>query len=140
MQGKSSEVKKKRKIISTSILITVLGFFVPYILLAEIFSGGSGLVTGILFALAAAGIVLGGSLRKRRIPIKAAFPVLVKPLGAVVLAGVILALNPVSDLYYYGGAVVSLCMVIWTLIDIIRRYNLLTMRKLPQFNRRGGEV
>lgn len=140
VQGKSSEVKKKAKIISTSILIVVLSFFAPYILLAEIFSGGSGLVTGILFALAAAGIVLGGSLRKQRIPMKAAFPVLVKPLGAVVLAGVVLALNPISDLYYYGGAVVALCMVIWTLIDIIRRYNLLTMRKLPQFNRRGGEM
>ncbi len=139
-QGKSGAVKKKIRIVPTYVLIIMLGLFCPYILMAEIFSGGSGIVTGILFVLAAAGIVLGGCLKKRRISVKKAFPVLAKPMGAIVLAGVIMALNPVSDLYYYGGAVVSLGMVIWTLTDIIKRYNLLTMRKLPQLNRRGGEM
>ena len=138
--GKGGVVKKKMKIIPTSILITVLGVFCPYILIAEIFSGGSGLMTGVFFALAAAGIVLGGCLKKRRIPFKKAFPVLVKPIAAVMLAGVIFVCNPVSDLYYYGGAAVSLCMVIWTLTDIVRRYNLLTRRKLPQLHKRGGEL
>lgn len=139
-QGKSGAVKKKIRNVPTYTLIMALALFCPYILIAEVFSGGSGIVTGILFVLAAAGIVLGGCLIKRRIPIKKAFPVLAKPMGAVLLAGAILVLNPVSDLYYYGGAVVSLGMVIWTLTDIIKRYNLLTMRKLPQLNRRGGEM
>lgn len=139
-QGKSGVVKKNVKIIPRHLLIAVVGIFCPYILIAEIFSGGSGLMTGVFFVLAAAGIILGGSLKKRRIPVKKAFPVLAKPLGAVVLAGAIFVWNPVSDWYYYGGAVISLCMVIWTLTDVIRRYNLLTMRKLPQFNRRGGDL
>lgn len=70
---------------------------------------------------------------------KGMIPVLIKPVLAILLALVILIWHPVSDLYYYGGAIVSMGAVIWTLIDIIGRYNMLTMRKLPQFNRRGGD-
>lgn len=71
--------------------------------------------------------------------IKEMFPVLRKPVAAILFAFVIMIWNPVSDLYYYGGAIVSMAAVIWTLLDIIERYNVLTMRKLPQFNRRGGD-
>ena len=67
------------------------------------------------------------------------FPVLAKPIAAILLAIVIIICNPVSDLYYYGGAIVSMGAVIWTLMDVIGRYNVLTTRKLPQFNRRGGD-
>lgn len=67
------------------------------------------------------------------------FPVLVKPAAAILFALAVMIWNPVSDLYYYGGAIVSMAAVIWTLLDIIERYNVLTMRKLPQFNRRGGD-
>lgn len=71
--------------------------------------------------------------------LKESLPVLVKPGAAILLAIVIIIWNPVSDLYYYGGAVISMGAVIWTLMDIIGRYNMLTTRKLPQFNRRGGD-
>ena len=70
---------------------------------------------------------------------KELFPVLIKPVAAILFALAVMIWNPVSDLYYYGGAVVSMAAVIWTLLDIIKRYNALTMRKLPQFNRRGGD-
>ena len=70
---------------------------------------------------------------------KGMIPVLIKPVLAILLALVILIWHPVSDLYYYGGAIISMAAVIWTLMDIIGRYNVLTMRKLPQFNRRGGD-
>lgn len=66
-------------------------------------------------------------------------PVLVKPVAAIVLALAIILWNPVSDLFYYGGSIVSMGAVIWTLMDIIGRYNVLTTRKLPQLNRRGGD-
>lgn len=133
--------KKKWTPIVKGILMTmVLSVVFPYTLFMEILSGGTGLVTGVVFVLVIAGAALGERLKKRSIPLKASFPVLVKPLGAIVLALLILALKPVSDLYYYGGAVVTLGMIIWTLIEITKRYNTLTMRKLPQLNRRGGDL
>lgn len=64
---------------------------------------------------------------------------LYKPLIGIILAIVILILNPVSDLYYYGGAIVSILMTIWSIGDIIKEYNLLTTRKLPQLEKRGGD-
>lgn len=71
--------------------------------------------------------------------LKELLPVIAKPAAAILLAIVIGIWHPVSDLYYYGGAVISMGAVIWSLMDIIKRYNLLTTRKLPQFNRRGGD-
>ncbi len=51
----------------------------------------------------------------------------------------ILLINPVSDYFYYGGAVLSIIAVFLTVIDIMREYNILATRKLPQFNREGGD-
>ncbi len=63
-----------------------------------------------------------------------------KPLSAIAIALVILLWNPVSDLYYYLGASLSLGCVIWSFFDIIREHNQLTMRKLPQLDQRGGDI
>ena len=70
---------------------------------------------------------------------KEMLPVLAKPAAAILFAFVIMIWNPVSDLYYYGGAAVSMAAVIWSFLDIIERHNVLATRKLPQFNRRGGD-
>lgn len=70
---------------------------------------------------------------------KELLPIVAKPAAAILVAIAITIWHPVSDLYYYGGAVISMGTVIWTLMDIIGRYNVLTTRKLPQLNRRGGD-
>ena len=62
-----------------------------------------------------------------------------KPLVGLLLAGALLVLNPVSDLYYYAGAIVSILLTIWSIFDIVKGINLLTTRKLPQLGRRGGD-
>lgn len=66
-------------------------------------------------------------------------PTLAKPFLGIVLAVMIQILNPVEDAFYYIGAFVCMGTVLWAIMDIIRHYNLLTTRKLPQFNRRGGD-
>lgn len=58
---------------------------------------------------------------------------------SVLLAGLVLIWNPVSDLYYYAGAIISLVAVFFTLVDLIRSYNILATRKLPQFDYQGGD-
>ena len=61
-------------------------------------------------------------------------------LVAMLIAVVVLWLNPVSDLYYYAAVIAELIAIIYTIIDLIRYYNVLATRKLPQFdNYRGGD-
>lgn len=70
---------------------------------------------------------------------KEKLPTLAKPLAGIVTAVFILIKNPVSDWFYYIGAFVCMGTVLWAILDIIRHHNLLSTRKLPQFNRRGGD-
>lgn len=117
----------------------LLSSLLPVFLLWEIFRGGSGLVTGTIFALAVACILFRKFVGKLFQHFKEKWRVLSKPLAAMIIALIILLLQPVSDLYYYGGAILVLATVVWSFMDIIRQHNMLTTRKLPQFNRRGGD-
>lgn len=58
---------------------------------------------------------------------------------ALVIGTIIQIWQPVSDLWYYGSALFILLTVIFILGDLIRNYNRLAMRKLPQFDKRGGD-
>lgn len=62
--------------------------------------------------------------------------------GALVAMGistVILIINPVSDLYYYGAVIFVLVALMFTLVELIKYYNVLATRRLPQFdNYKGG--
>lgn len=46
---------------------------------------------------------------------------------------------PVSDIYYYGAALVIMACVCFTLLGLIKRFNLLTTRPVPEFFDRGGK-
>lgn len=59
--------------------------------------------------------------------------------AAVITGTVITMLHPASDLYYYGGTIAALIAVALTIVDIIRFHNILSTRKLPQFNKSGGD-
>ena len=58
---------------------------------------------------------------------------------SIVLCVLVKVGNPVEDFYYYIGATVSLVGVFLTLTYLIRYYNILTTRKLPQFEHKGGD-
>lgn len=59
--------------------------------------------------------------------------------GAVAIGCILRLWKPVSDLWYYGGAVLILLTVIFILWDLIQNYNRLAMRRLPQFDKKGGD-
>ncbi len=44
--------------------------------------------------------------------------------------------RPVSDVYYYTGGLLALGAVLFNMIEIIRNYNRLAMRRLPQFDKK----
>lgn len=61
---------------------------------------------------------------------------------SVVVVGVALLmklLNPVSNVYYYVTTLFALLAVFYNLFDLIRNYNRLAMRRLPQFDKKGGD-
>ena len=57
----------------------------------------------------------------------------------MVLALLILLINPVHDAYYYIGIIGSAVALFFTLYDLIIYYNVLATRKLPQFDYKGGD-
>lgn len=66
-------------------------------------------------------------------------PVFVFEFAATCIGAVICLINPVSDIWFYGCAILILVTVIMTNLTIIGRYNILATRRLPQFNRKGGD-
>lgn len=66
-----------------------------------------------------------------------------KAFGAAVLANVIGALvaflRPVSDLWYYGCVIPVVGAMLYNIMHIMKKYNRLAMRKLPQFEKKGGD-
>ncbi len=58
---------------------------------------------------------------------------------AALLAAIISFVNPVSDIYYYIGVMVVLLAMVFTLLDLIQNYNILSTRRLPQFDYKGGD-
>lgn len=72
-------------------------------------------------------------------PAKVKGPIIIKPIISMVLCVLILLFQPASDLFYYGAALISIVMVGITTAELVVQHNKLTSRKLPQFNKRGGE-
>lgn len=51
----------------------------------------------------------------------------------------VFAWNPISDMVYYGAAIFSILSTCLGMIDVMKDHNVLVTRKLPQFNREGGD-
>ena len=60
-------------------------------------------------------------------------------LAATAVAVLIWLLNPISDIWYYAGTILSFLGVLITVMEIIKKYNVLATRRLPQFDRSGGD-
>ncbi len=58
---------------------------------------------------------------------------------AVALTTVIKFINPVSDIFFYGGTIVLLAAVFYSIWEVIACHNLRMTRKLPQFAHEGGD-
>lgn len=55
-------------------------------------------------------------------------------LVALAVSTLILLINPVSDLFYYGAVIFVLVSLMFTLVELIKYYNVLATRRLPQFD------
>ena len=62
--------------------------------------------------------------------------------GLAVLAGLVVRLlDPAGDIWYYSASALSFAAIGFSLIQVIRKYNVLATRPLPDFfSRKGGET
>ncbi len=60
-------------------------------------------------------------------------------LVATIVALAIVLMKPIHDYVYYIGTIISMVAVLLTLVDLIQKYNVLSTRKLPQFDYKGGD-
>ncbi len=96
-------------------------------------------VFGITFFAIKGVVSVGKKKKKINGSFKRKLRTLAKPVVGISLALLVLLFEPVSDWYYYIAALVCMGSVIWAFLDIIKQHNILTTRKLPQFNKRGGD-
>lgn len=83
-------------------------------------------------------ISLSDLLKYSQLDNKFKVPGFIGSLAAIVISGLIRLWFPIEDFWYYGGALVAFLGVLFTTMAIIKKYNILATRKLPQFNKRGG--
>lgn len=126
-----------------SIGIAVAAFCIMFGIFAGLAPiGKTGMIIGIISIFVVSTIYALANNRKQKTykaKISEKAPKIFKPLIGLIIAVAIFIWNPVSDVYYYGGAIVSILMTIWSFSDLIKEINLLTTRKLPQLGRRGGD-
>ena len=143
----SSEGLKKEKSIpdalKTVVTILIIMFGAPYTLMILMVVGSilsasaSFVISGICFIL---GVVITINSEKTFKAVSKGKNVSgsIGALIAMALATLVLLINPVSDIYYYAAVIVVLITLMFTLIDLIRYYNMLATRKLPQFDEYKG--
>ena len=61
------------------------------------------------------------------------------PVVGLIITVLVFCLKPASDLYYYLAAFASIGTAILSFSEIIKKYNILTSKKLPQLGKRGGD-
>lgn len=115
--------------------VTFLGAFLALVssLLHSAF-----LIYGIIFIGAAITTIYGIKISQKA-DLKNGVLGFIGSLAAIAISGFIALINPVSDLFYYGGTIASYLATLFTLLSIIQKYNILASQKLPQFEKRGGE-
>lgn len=138
-KGKKGKRKERKRNNSADVIGTVAGFCIIFYFV--------GMAVMQLGTVAVWLVAIGGSLllwtfirddvkKKKALPEHKGFTI---SLVVTALGGLLALWNPVSDLWYYGGVILQLGAVLYNLMDLIRNYNRLAMRKLPQFDKKGGD-
>ena len=64
---------------------------------------------------------------------------LVSTIVAIIICAIVAVAQPINDIIYYGAVILSLSAIFYAFKDIIEYYNILSTRRLPQFDRTGGD-
>lgn len=130
--------KKSMITIFVLIYIIMIAGFTILPLLAEV-SINLPIVLWLVILIAMVVVFVIGFNKMDSIPGKQSILGYIAACVAIAVGGVITLLHPVSDLWYYGGTIFGLISVGLSIGDIIRYYNVLSTRRLPQFDKQGGD-
>lgn len=128
-----------------SALIYGFGVFCVLHLIPIGFFNEISIVAGVLVFIVTliVGIVSKARISRDRVIVKA--PVSRKigtsifPIASMIITALMWIINPVSDVYFYVTAVIGMALIGVAVSKLVSKHNTLTSRKLPQFNKRGGE-
>ena len=150
-KAEAAQKAKKQKTISGSAIAFIVLFcaFGPLASLAgdvfeAFFSGNSFGMAAIALILAVILVVinLSGTKAVRELAAKGS-EMLITGIwlicAACLYGGVVMLLNPVSDIPYYIGVVILFAGTLMAQLMALEQYNMLTTRPLPQLNRKGGD-
>ena len=72
---------------------------------------------------------------------KLTMPVLPEVISLVCagLAGIMFFIHTIHDYLHYGVSLLSAIGIGYTMICLVKDYNILATRRLPQFDRKGGD-
>lgn len=138
--GKKKTDKKSSTVLEWILLIFIVLFAGPTLLaIASVgmFLGKAG-VCLISLAVVVISHFVGASAMKK-IDAKKGLPTTLWIIIAEAIAVFVSVFDLVKDVYYYAVVMLILVSIGIVLIDIIRSYNLLATRKLPQFDYQGGD-
>lgn len=140
---KSHKPKKSQKkgegVLSICIVLLYMGLTFGDTFI-EVFLGKAGSMIIVFSALVFSGIMgYKGIIYGKEIQPRKRYPGFACTILMLAVAAGTIVWNPVSDVYYYGTVLGLLIAVVITLLDLIRNYNILATRKLPQFDYLGGD-
>jgi len=120
-------------------MVGIPNFMFAFSLFSAVFSVGSSFfVSAACFAIGVI-ITLSNCRTCKEVSGGKNVPGSVGALVALAVSTLILLINPVSDLFYYGAVIFVLASLMFTLVELIKYYNVLATRRLPQFdNYKGG--
>ena len=129
--------------IITVFMFVLVGFSIFGNVLKTLLDGNSGMVTGVISLILLIIVIISAVNAKKSINDMYSVNGLPASIGSVIALLCIMIVsfwNPIDDRIWYAAAIVSMVAIIVNIIGIIRGYNLLSMRPLPQFEMyQGGD-
>ena len=145
-QAKAAAKQKKQKTAGQTIG-SVVG--IVFVIVAYFFLGSLGILAVALVGMPIVALMEKSKNKKlvesgAKVNVKAPgtrkFVLCLKPLiGALIALGVLIC-APSADEYYYIASIVCIVAVLLSFFDIVKGHNELATRKLPQFEKRGGDI
>lgn len=144
-QEKKKEKKPMNKTLKTTIIVMSITVAISFVLPMAIVIGGLfDIDVEICLAILVAGLFtvfsfVNSNSRIAKLGGKDKISASLYCLIAIIIALIIAFIGPVHDAFYYVGAMIALVATFITLVDLIKKYNVLSTRRLPQFDYRGGD-
>lgn len=130
-------IKNNRKIFIITVLLLYLGIplvFFSFKVLVQFYSKQVGIIIGIIILLITAIVMIIKKVKNPKLD-TSYYKLLIGLIATISM----FFFRPASDIYYYAVAMFSIGITILSFFNILEKYNIMSTRKLPQLEKRGGD-